>query len=149
MKPSPYANNGRKRFDAEPPVLVDHPALDRPCKLASRLNSLGRPTRANENARRVWTDAYGPPPPGYDVGHVCHDLDDTCAGGNTCKHRACYELTHLALQTRSENIRKRRLTQEQRSAGARGFKKYWDAMSDEEKDAWRQTGRENARKRYE
>lgn len=53
----------------------------------------------------VYELLHGSVPAGHDVGHVCHDLDKTCRGGDTCPHRACADGEHLAAQTRSENAR--------------------------------------------
>ncbi len=44
-------------------------------------------------------------PPGLDVDHVCHNTDPTCPGGVTCLHRRCVNPRHLAVATRSENLR--------------------------------------------
>lgn len=47
--------------------------------------------------------AHGPVEPGMQVGHVCHDRDATCPGGNTCLHRRCVNPDHLAAMTHVEN----------------------------------------------
>jgi len=41
--------------------------------------------------RQVYIKAYGKPPPGYDVTHLCHN-------------RSCINLAHLTIGTRSENM---------------------------------------------
>lgn len=46
----------------------------------------------------------GSVPDGHDVGHLCHDRDDDCAGGAACLHRRCINPEHLAPQTRSVNL---------------------------------------------
>lgn len=47
----------------------------------------------------------GPVPPGHDVDHQCHNDDETCAGGFTCKHRRCINPEHLVARTRGDNNR--------------------------------------------
>lgn len=147
MKSNPYANNGRKRFPASEPIIRSS-KLDTPCKMATHVNTLGRATRANENYRRVWIDTYGPVPDGLDIGHVCHDVDVDCPGGNTCPHRACYELTHLAPQTRSENLSKARYSPERRAMLATVFKRTWDGWTEDQRQAFREKGRVNAMRRH-
>jgi len=46
----------------------------------------------------------GPVPRKHDVGHICHDDDDSCQDWRTCTHRRCVNPTHLKVQTRSENL---------------------------------------------
>jgi hypothetical protein len=46
----------------------------------------------------------GEVPPGFDVGHMCHDQSD-CHAGNDCEHRRCCRPDHLRAQTHEENIR--------------------------------------------
>lgn len=56
----------------------------------------------------AYEDAHGPVPDGYEVGHMCHDdalAAGTCAGGDGCVHRSCVNLEHLAIQTKSENMK--------------------------------------------
>lgn len=37
----------------------------------------------------------GPVPDGYQVDHLCHNLDISCEGGVTCLHRRCLNPDHL------------------------------------------------------
>lgn len=78
-------------------------------------------TRVGGRRRAVHIVAFealvGPVPEGLDVGHVCHDQDETCPGGR-CEHRACVHPDHLAPQTRSENIRSGRWAAAQRARWA-------------------------------
>lgn len=60
-------------------------------------------TRRGLAHRVAWEDAYGPISPGLQVDHLCHD-PATCAGGDTCPHRACVELSHLTLATNQQNV---------------------------------------------
>ncbi|HEY9417647.1 MAG TPA: hypothetical protein VIQ30_23050 [Pseudonocardia sp.] len=46
----------------------------------------------------------GPVPKKHDVGHACHDKDETCQDWRTCTHRRCINPEHLIAQTRSENL---------------------------------------------
>ena len=39
------------------------------------------------------------------IDHVCHNDDLSCAGGNACRHRRCFNPAHLAVTSRSQNIR--------------------------------------------
>lgn len=55
--------------------------------------------------RVAWERHHGRAvPDGYDVGHTCHDKDETCPGGRGCQHRACFDVSHLELQTRGVNL---------------------------------------------
>jgi hypothetical protein len=64
----------------------------------------GKVIRAHQ---KVWFEANGPVPKGMVIDHICHteavELGE-CAGGITCKHRACVNLDHLRLITHRENI---------------------------------------------
>jgi hypothetical protein len=44
-------------------------------------------------------------PDGWHVGHVCHDEDKSCSGGDECPHRRCGNERHLAAMTPGDNIR--------------------------------------------
>jgi hypothetical protein len=45
----------------------------------------------------------GPIPNLLTIDHLCHNRDDTCAGGPTCRHRACFNPEHLEAVTRAVN----------------------------------------------
>lgn len=49
-------------------------------------------------------------PEGLVLDHLCHTVDPTCPGGDTCPHRGCvnYE-THLEVVTFAENVRRGRV----------------------------------------
>lgn len=53
--------------------------------------------------RFVWEQANGPIPKGLHIDHLCHPGDGSCPGGDTCPHRACAEVTHLAVKSCREN----------------------------------------------
>ena len=42
-------------------------------------------------------------PDGYDVDHVCHNEELDCAGGDGCRHRRCWNPSHLEAVPRSVN----------------------------------------------
>ncbi len=55
-------------------------------------------------------------PNGYNIDHLCHNVDKTCMGGNLCKHRRCVNPEHLEAVTAKVNVRRGRrakLTQEE------------------------------------
>ena len=54
-------------------------------------------------SRLTWWLLVAPVPEGMTIGHQCHDLDPTCAGGPTCLHRRCVNPTHLAIQSQQMN----------------------------------------------
>lgn len=58
--------------------------------------------------RWVYERLVGPIPDGLDLDHMCHNEDPTCAGGDTCPHRACVRPDHLLPSTRSDNLRRGR-----------------------------------------
>jgi len=45
--------------------------------------------------RTAYALVKGPVPRGYNILHVCHERDETCAGGPTCLHRRCANPAHL------------------------------------------------------
>lgn len=55
-------------------------------------------------AHRWWYEQkVGPIPEGYQIDHLCHDVN-TCVGlGDKCPHRKCVELSHLEPVTPNEN----------------------------------------------
>jgi hypothetical protein len=54
--------------------------------------------------RLVYEAAHGAIPDGWTIDHACHGWDPTCAGGPTCLHRRCIEVTHLELVTMRVNV---------------------------------------------
>jgi hypothetical protein len=54
--------------------------------------------------RRAYVEAYGPIPEGFTVDHECHNRDETCPGGPSCKHRACVNPEHLRAVPTGTNI---------------------------------------------
>lgn len=46
----------------------------------------------------------GPVPGGLDLDHLCHNVDLTCPGGDTCPHRACVNPAHLEPVPRGVNL---------------------------------------------
>ena len=58
--------------------------------------------------RLVYEAAHGPIPPGMQVDHVCHGLDESCPGGNLCSHRACINPAHLQAVTNAVNVMRSR-----------------------------------------
>jgi hypothetical protein len=46
--------------------------------------------------------------PAETVDHDCHNMSN-CSGGPNCPHRACVDVTHLAVRTRTDNWRRGRL----------------------------------------
>lgn len=64
------------------------------------------PVRALREAHRVAFEEWVRPlEPGEVVDHLCHNEDESCAGGVTCLHRRCVQPEHLAAKTQGENIR--------------------------------------------
>lgn len=58
--------------------------------------------------RIVYTNAYGDPGD-LDVDHICHNKDESCRGGDDCRHRRCTNPLHLEAVTRSENVKRGRM----------------------------------------
>jgi hypothetical protein len=54
--------------------------------------------------RAFWEHHHGPIPDGMQIDHLCHDA--SCSAGRECPHRACVEITHLALRTQRENVQR-------------------------------------------
>jgi len=64
----------------------------------------GKNTKAH---RAEWMRVNGPIPVGFVLDHTCHNeavKKQECAGGITCKHRACVNLEHLEIVTTSANV---------------------------------------------
>ena len=85
-------------------VLVDPSPLDlsTPCVMTTKIQYNGYGLH-----RKIWIDAYGMPPHGMDVMHMCN-------------HKWCDNLLHLKLGTRSENLQMR--TIEAAGAGGRAVR---------------------------
>ncbi|NBE80347.1 HNH endonuclease signature motif containing protein [Micromonospora rubida] len=65
----------------------------------------GRFGKASEGAHRAAYELMVRPiPEGLHVDHLCHNRDETCAGGTTCRHRLCVNPTHLEAVTQRENV---------------------------------------------
>lgn len=56
----------------------------------------------------VYEKLVGPIPLKYEIDHLCHNADLTCAGGNTCLHRRCVNPAHLEAVTKKVNNLRRR-----------------------------------------
>ena len=62
--------------------------------------------RSIQGHRFSWALHNGAIPLGMQVGHRCHDEDESCVGlGNKCPHRLCTNPDHLYIQTPIENTR--------------------------------------------
>lgn len=56
-------------------------------------------------AHRMAYELMGRPiPAGLIIDHRCHNVDTTCPGGTTCRHRRCVNPAHLEAVTRGENV---------------------------------------------
>ena len=58
-------------------------------------------------------------PKDKDVDHMCHNdsaAKGECKGGDTCRHRACFNPDHMRVTTRSVNI-------------SSGYKSYWNKQT--------------------
>lgn len=56
--------------------------------------------------RAAWEEKSGPIPEGAQIDHACHNADQNCPGGTTCKHRCCINPLHLEAVTASQNMRR-------------------------------------------
>lgn len=54
--------------------------------------------------RFMYERFVGPIPDGYVVDHLCHNADQSCAGGSTCAHRRCANPDHLGAVTQRGNV---------------------------------------------
>lgn len=63
-----------------------------------------RAGRTNAAHRSSYLLFVGPIPEGLQVDHVCHNWDETCAGGVTCRHRRCVNPAHLEAVTKRDNL---------------------------------------------
>lgn len=71
----------------------------------TRIGSMIEGTRRTVSAHRAIYEALvGPIPEGMVIDHLCHNADPECPGGAACQHRACIEISHLAVTTRRENL---------------------------------------------
>lgn len=66
----------------------------------------GRKQRAH---RIAYEAKFGPIPLGMVLDHLCHNADETCAGGSHCEHRRCVNPEHLEPVTVAENNRRGRV----------------------------------------
>lgn len=55
-------------------------------------------------AHRVAYETLVRPVGDLHLDHVCHNEDETCAGGVTCRHRRCVNPNHLRPSTNKQNI---------------------------------------------
>lgn len=56
--------------------------------------------------RAAWQEKHGAIADGAQIDHVCHNADQDCPGGTTCKHRRCINPAHLEAVTASQNMRR-------------------------------------------
>lgn len=54
--------------------------------------------------RWSYEQCRGPVPAGLDLDHLCHNLDLSCPGGPTCRHRRCVNPWHVEPSTRAANL---------------------------------------------
>lgn len=65
---------------------------------------------STRQAHRVaYEEFVGPIPDGLDIDHQCHNQDESCGGGPSCRHRRCINPDHLEPATRSANLSRGRL----------------------------------------
>lgn len=57
-----------------------------------------------------------PIPDGLRIDHLCHNADESCPGGVTCRHRRCVNPAHLDAVTQRENLLRSKLTGPHRNA---------------------------------
>lgn len=60
--------------------------------------------------RAAYEYFVGPIPDGMTIDHECHNSHETCGGGNSCLHRRCVNVEHLAVKSIGENARSSRHT---------------------------------------
>jgi hypothetical protein len=58
--------------------------------------------------RLVYQELVGPIPDGYEIDHLCHNADLSCAGGHPCQHRRCVNPAHLEAVTHAVNCQRGR-----------------------------------------
>jgi hypothetical protein len=66
----------------------------------SSVSRYGRPIALH---RASYEYFKGPIPDGYEVDHLCHNVDTNCPGGSECPHRRCGNPLHLEAVPRSIN----------------------------------------------
>lgn len=69
------------------------------------VGSLKDDTRRNELGHRYFYSALvGEIPEYMTVDHECHNMDDFCEGGPSCRHRACVRPDHLVIRSMRDNV---------------------------------------------
>jgi hypothetical protein len=56
--------------------------------------------------RYAYEQTVGPIPADLVLDHICHPVDGSCPGGESCLHRRCVNPDHLAPVTRGDNSRR-------------------------------------------
>lgn len=70
--------------------------------------------------RAAWEAEHGEIPDGAQIDHLCHNADQDCPGGVTCKHRRCINTAHLEAVTASQNMRRAIRSRRRRTHCAHG-----------------------------
>ncbi|MEU1240082.1 HNH endonuclease signature motif containing protein [Micromonospora parva] len=73
--------------------------------------------RGGNRAHRVAYELMVRPiPEGLNIDHLCHNVDATCPGGVTCRHRLCVNPAHLEAVTQRDNLLRSQHTGPHRNA---------------------------------